>query len=50
MGLTESFAALSDEVDIIVTEIQALKDQIAAGSPVTAEQLDALTAKLKAAE
>lgn len=50
MALLDSFNTLSTEIDTIVTEIAALKAQVAAGSPVTAEQLDALTAKLKAAE
>lgn len=49
-SILESFQALSAEVDTIVTDLAALKEQIAAGSPVTAEQIDALTAKLKAAE
>lgn len=49
-SILDSFNALSAEVDTIVTDIAALKAQIAAGNPVTADQLDALTAKLKAAE
>jgi hypothetical protein len=50
MAILDSFNTLSAEVDTIVTEIAALKAQIQAGNPITAEQLDALTAKLKAAE
>ena len=55
MALKESFDALSAEVvtlggkiDVTAALVQALKDQIAAGSPVTAEQLDGVTATLRA--
>lgn len=48
-----SFDAMSAAVDALVTEdasvvadIKALQSQIAAGNAVTAEQLDALTAKI----
>jgi len=50
MGLTESFDALSTEVDRIIADVATLKQQVANGSPVTVEQLDALTAKLQAGE
>lgn len=64
MGLLESFAALETQVGetegveasatVLIQglrgEVQTLKDQVAAGSPVTAEQLDALLARLDASE
>lgn len=55
MALQESFDALKAEVadtnakiDVAVALIQALKDQVGQGSPITAEQLDAVTAELSA--
>lgn len=57
MALKESFDALTAEVaslgtkiDVTVALVQSLKDQIAAGSPVTAEQLDTVTATLQGDE
>ena len=58
-SIMASFQEVSDELDAIKTavdavkelgkqqiaEIQALKDQLAAGSPVTQEQLDSLDTK-----
>lgn len=54
--MAETIDSLNAKVDGIVThltqiaaDIQVLKDQIGAGSPVTQEQLDALGAKLQGA-
>jgi hypothetical protein len=43
--LQTELAAISADYDAMLTAIQALKDQLAAGSPVTQEQLDALVAQ-----
>lgn len=39
---------IASGVTFLATEIKALKDQVAAGSPVSQEQLDALDAKAEA--